>query len=348
MNQSLLNLARQRGNPVIDGEKATFLWEGQSAPSLIDDLHGWDANPQPFKRLARGMYACSFDLPADSYLEYSLLDPRTKVRIPDPLNRRRIWNGINAYNHFFYMPDAGPTPLVRRTRGADRGTVTRHRVEAQGMVLGSKRDVYLYKPPTDAPVPLLVVFDGPDYLRRGKLSAIVDNLIAQERIHPLAMALIQNGGLGRMVEYACSETTLAFIVAGVIPLASREMNILDIEKHPGAYGLLGASMGGLISVYTALRLPQIFGRALSQAGAFTLWEHETIAMQMVRHMPRPPVKLWLDCGRMDFLRDSNLSMQALLRESGYDMIYFENGGAHNFTTWRDCVWRGLETLFGQS
>jgi enterochelin esterase-like enzyme len=53
----------------------------------------------------------------------------------------------------------------------------------------------------------------------------------------------------------------------------------------------------------------------------------------------------MDCGRMDFLLDGNRKMHAILRERGYEVTYVENGGAHNFTTWRDSVSRGLETLF---
>jgi enterochelin esterase-like enzyme len=48
---------------------------------------------------------------------------------------------------------------------------------------------------------------------------------------------------------------------------------------------------------------------------------------------------------MDFLLEGNRKMHAILRARGYEVTYVENGGAHNFTTWRDSVSRGLETLF---
>jgi enterochelin esterase family protein len=131
----------------------------------------------------------------------------------------------------------------------------------------------------------------------------------------------------------------------VLPLAARELNLLDFEKKPGAHGIMGASMGGLMSVFTALKLPRVFGKALSQAGAFELWEHESTTMQMARHFPKPDVKLWLDCGRLDFLLEPNRRMAALLREKGYSFGYRENGGAHNYTTWRDACVAGLEYLF---
>ena len=90
-----------------------------------------------------------------------------------------------------------------------------------------------------------------------------------------------------------------------------------------------------MSVFTALQLPQVFGRALSQSGAFVEWGHEPVIMQIVRHFPRPQVRLWLDCGCLDSLLDANRAMRALL-------VYQKNGGAHNFTTWRDSCAHGLE------
>jgi len=45
--------AKDFGNPVIRGDRATFIWEGKTAPHLISDLHGWEENPKPFKRLSQ-------------------------------------------------------------------------------------------------------------------------------------------------------------------------------------------------------------------------------------------------------------------------------------------------------
>src|SRR5574342_430734 len=167
----LLRRAREEGHPLIDGETVTFLWKGnpaesrkgKSPPHLVDDLHGWEDNPQPLARLARGLFACTFDLPRDAYLEYAFIDPETNERLPDPHNERRIWNGVNGYNHFFYMPGAAPTPLVRRRKEVPRGTLTKHVVPAWMLSDEGKRTVYLYRPPTDQPFPLLVVYDGNDY-----------------------------------------------------------------------------------------------------------------------------------------------------------------------------------------
>lgn len=343
----LVERLERSGNPLIEADAAIFVWKGETAPHLVCDLHDWEENPRPLQRLSDGVHALRLSLPPDAYLEYAFFDPATGQRLRDPFNSRRTWDGIGHYNHYFYMPAAAPSPLTRPDPAVRRGTVTRHEVPTGDLAAGRKRLVHLYHPPTDGPVPLLVVYDGSDYLRRGRIAVIVDNLIAQKRIRPLALALVQNGGQARMIEYACSEATLGFLLQSVLPLARSQLRLTDPVRHPGAYGVLGASMGGLMAVYTALRLPRIFGRAISQAGAFELGDDETILMQMIRHMPKAPVRLWLDVGRMDFLREANRRMQTLLAEKAYSFTYVETGGAHNYTTWRNILGRALETLFAK-
>jgi enterochelin esterase family protein len=343
----LLERARQNGHPLIDDNTVTFLWEGETAPRIVSDLTQWDESPLPMTPIAPGLWACSFDLPPDAYLEYSFYDPDSRERIPDPLNPHKYWNGIHAYNNYFHMPGSRPSPLARRRPEVPRGTVTRHQVESGMRIIGSHRDVYLYQPPMEVPAPLLVVYDGPDYLRRGKLVTIVDNLIAQKRIRPLAMALVQNAGADRHVEYSCADSTLAFLTDRLIPLAKAHLALLDADTYPGAHGIMGASMGGLMALYTSLRMPQVFGKALCQAGAYRFWGQEGAVFPLVRHLPASEVELWLDCGRMDFLLEANRQMAGLLEEKGYNFRYCENGGAHNYATWRDACAEGLEFLFGK-
>ena len=333
-------------NPVIEGRKVTLLWQGETALDVISDLHGWEANPRQMEPDGPGMWRFCFDLDEDSYLEYAFYNPQSKKRYLDPLNPKRVYNGVGGHNHFFYMPGAMASPLTRPAAGGLRGKVARYTVPAQNLTTSKTRTIYLYQPPVSEAVPLLAVYDGIDYFKRGKLAEIIDNLIAEKRIRPIAVAFLQNAGRARAVEYACAETTLAFLTRTVLPLAAQELKLVDFEKHPGIHGVMGASMGGLMSVYTALCLPQVFGRALSQAGAFVIWDNETITMQMVRYMPRADVRLWLDCGKLDFLREASQQMSGLLQEHNYDFTYRENGGAHNYTTWRDHCDSGLEALFG--
>jgi len=349
MPHPLLKRVQAEGHPLIDGETVTFLWRGDEPPALTGDFNDWSRGRKPLKlrALAPGLWARKLTLPRDAYMEYTFVrGERNERRLRDPFNPRRLWNGVGGYNNFFYMPEAAPTLLAKRMRDVPRGKITRHVVAAPGWVVGDKRAVMLYQPPTKRPSPLMVVYDGPDYLRRAQLVTLVENLIAQKRLRPVALAFLANGGPARVLEYGASDSTAYFVVECVLPLARAHLNLLDPAQHPGAYGVLGASMGGLMALYTGLRAPHIFGNVISQSGAFVELPFPQLIWTLARTGPYP-FKLWMDVGRYDMasLIPGNRAMRDLLTEAGYTLTYREYNGGHNYTAWREEVWRGLEALF---
>ncbi len=352
-SMNTLQRAKEFGNPVIQGNRATFLWEGKTAPHLISDIHGWEENPKPFKRISstltlaspKTMWSCSLTLPRDAYLEYALYDPVSQQRFTDPLNRKSVSNGVGSRNNFFYMPETMPSPFSMRRADVPTGALTPHRVDTWTLQDFGERDVWLYKPPVKEAVPLLLVYDGYDYLHRGRLATIVDNLIADKRIHPIAMAFLQNGKSRRTLEYACSDATLAWIYHEILPLARKQLNLLDVKDNPGSFGVLGASFGGLMAIYTGLRLPEIFGNALSQSGVFEMEGRDFAAVDLIRHGQAKQLHLWMDAGKLEWLVEDNRRIHRLLVEKEYHVAYREFTGGHCYTAWRDDIWRGLEALF---
>jgi enterochelin esterase-like enzyme len=355
-NSTILR-AKESGNPVIHGNEATFIWEGKGPLHLMSDANGWDEKSKPFKRVSprpasaisspsgKPLWACSLTLPRDAYLEYTFYDPATRTRVPDPLNRHSVNNGVGSRNNFFYMPESMPSPFALRRAEVPGGALTNHRVETGLLRDDGEREIYLYRPPVKEPVPLLIVYDGQDYLQRGKLAVIVDNLIAEKRIQPIAMAFLPSGGRWRSVEYACSDATLHWVDQIILPLARAKLNLLDIKKQPGAYGVLGASAGGLMSMYTGLRMPEIFGKVLSQSGVSALNGRDFAIVDLVKHKHAHAIQIWMDAGRLEFLLEDNRRMSTLLKENNYQVTYREYSGGHNYTAWRDDVWRGLEAMF---
>jgi enterochelin esterase family protein len=333
-------------NPYIEGDSVTFVWQGDAAPALISDLHEWEYNPQTLQQAEPGQWVYQTRIPQDAYIEYAFLDLETFKRLPDPLNAHTCTNGLGDTNHYFYMPGAAPSALTRRQRGVPKGQLTRHQLPTGEFLASRQRSVALYQPPTRELCPLLVVFDGQDYISQGKLVQIVDNLIAQGRIQPIAMALIYHGGSARLSEYVCSDATLGFLDSIVLPLAQKELNLIDVREAPGSYAVMGASMGGLMALYAGLRLPEYFGRVLSQSGAFRLFGYRMVLLDLVRYFPTQPLNIWMNVGRFEQLLPVNREMQALLIDKGYQVCYHEFAGGHNYTSWRDNLWRGLEYLFG--
>ena len=353
ISSSTIQRARQSGNPIIDGKHATFIWEGKTTRYLVSDLNNWDEKLKPFKRVsprlvpdsAKPVWSCSLTLPRDAYIEYAFHDPKTEKNFLDPLNRRSVNNGVGSRNNFFYMPEALPSPFTIRRADVPAGTVTSHRVESKWLRDDSERQIYLYKPPVKEPVPLLIVYDGQDYLQRAKLAISVDNLIAEKRIRPIAMAFLPSAGRWRSVEYACSDATILWVDQGILPFAKKNLKLLNIERYPGIHGVLGASLGGTMSLYTALRMPEVFGKVMSQSGAFMIESRAFAVVDLVRHGQAREVNIWMDVGGFEELRDDNRDTHKLLVGKGYRVTYREYSGGHNYTSWRDDIWRGLEEMF---
>lgn len=349
---TLLERALAAGAPLVDGEHVTFVWRGEVAPRLMSDLNGWQPEPaEAWDRVEPGVWARTLTLPRAAYVEYAYQGEGGRS-LTDPLNPREVSNGMGGVNSYFYTTDGAPSPWKHRDEdGHMRGRLSRHIVHSEHLIVGRERTVYLYHPPSSAvsgPYPLVVVLDGPQYLRQAQLARIVDNLIAAGRIPPLALAMVENGEQARYVEYACNDATLAFLRQRVLPLAREHLDLLDLTTHPGAYGILGASMGGLFALYAGLRFPEVYGHVLSQSGAFALEAlgTEPVVCDLARSGPQVPIRVWLDVGQFEFLLDANRRMRDILRERDYAVGYHEYAGGHNYTAWGDDVARGLEALFG--
>ena len=351
-NSKLLR-ARQLGNPVIDGPEVTFFWEGRSAPTLMSDANNWDEKANPFKRLsprlrpatAKSVWYCTLSLPRDAYIEYAFYDRVTQEKLLDPLNRRTVSNGLGSRNNFFYMPQTMPSPFSVRRADIPVGVLKSQRVETRWLRDDYEREIFLYRPPVKEPVPLLVVYDGQDYLQRGKLTTMVDNLIADGRIRPIAIAFLPNAGRWRSLEYACSDGTLLWLDEIILPLANEKLSLIDINSQPGAFGVLGASLGGTMSLYTALRMPDVFGKVITQSGAFMIESRDFAVVDLIRHGQAQGINIWMDIGQLDPLLEDNRNMHRLLQEKGYTVSYREFSGGHNYTAWRNDLWHGMEVLF---
>ena len=94
MTHPLLQRAQTSGTPVIEGGRATFLWQspprpGETPPAvdtppyLVGDFNGWDPdNAAPWSEAEEGLWSFSLEFPPDAYIEYALfLDARDSKRV---------------------------------------------------------------------------------------------------------------------------------------------------------------------------------------------------------------------------------------------------------------------------
>jgi enterochelin esterase family protein len=288
----------------------------------------------------------SATIPFPAYVEYAYLDINSGTRHRDPFNPRRSVNGIGDTNHYFYMPGCRPSPLIRGNRAIEKGQIERYVIQTKDLAVGESRPVYVYQPAGGQSDTVLVVLDGQDYLGRGRIAQIVDNLVDQGRIRPITLVLVSHGRKARIVEYACSEATLAFLRYCVFPQLHREAGLPEAEAGNASWGILGASMGGLMALFAGLRLPEIFSKVLCQSGAFGYPGYESVVEQLIQHGPKQAISIWMDVGYFErHLVDINWRTRAHLEARGYAVGYKEFPGGHNYTSWRNDLHFGLEALF---
>jgi enterochelin esterase family protein len=121
--------------------------------------------------------------------------------------------------------------------------------------------------------------------------------------------------------------------------------------------LMGASFGGVASLSTVWRYPQVFDSLLLQSGSFAftdIGEHWRTPvfdpvvefMNRFRENPGNPVKqIYLSCGVYESLIYENRSLVPFLRSHGFRVEFEEAYDGHNWENWRNRLRSALSWLF---
>lgn len=363
--RTLQRVTAAASNPTVDDRGATFTWRGaEPAPVVIGSWCNWDEERGLRLRQAGGAWTGRVDLPADAYVEYALL--RDGAKVPDPRNPATVDNGVGSRNHRFWMPQARRRALALARRRVQRGSVTHGTVNLGWLAappLDRRMALYVPHAAVSEParrreLPLLVVLDGLDYLRRGGLARILDALIGAGAMAPVAACFIDDAGPARAAEYAANDFTLAVIAELVVPAAIERLGLAPQSASDGAAGraaILGSSLGGLMAVHAGVRRPDLFGRVIAQSTA-ALVEDLTVMggvlppirstlLALIEATPAPPIRLWLDVGSLEDLVEQNDRMTTILARRGFDFVYRRYPGGHDQTSWAESLVDALPAMF---
>lgn len=342
-------------SPIVEGPSVTFLFRGD-----VDEVnlrHAVFGLPslEPFQRVPdTDLWYALLEVPEGSRIEYKLEvvkgDRRRLIRDPmnphfarDPFGANSVCQCVGYVTPAWTQVD----PYARR------GSF--EKLSIASAALGSEREVQVYLPArmrTTRRYPILIVFDGIDYLRFAALGTVLDNLMHAHEMAPVIVALCQP--VDRMREYTGLEEHSRFVQDELLPeLESR----YPIRQDPRERGLMGASLGAVAALSTAWRNQGSFGRLLLQSGSFAFTDVGEIDDQPVfkdvaefvndfRAAPgRPADRLFVSCGVYEPLIYQNRSLIALLQDSPMDLRYVEARDGHNWENWRDRLRDGLSWLF---
>jgi enterochelin esterase family protein len=346
---------RANTSPIAHDSSVTFLYRGEADDVRLRHFIMGFPSMQPFRRVnGADLWFLTMEIPHGSRVEYKLEVVRGERRklILDPLNEHTARDpfGVNSvcyaagYERPEWTlpdPDARPGRLDSLTIRSDTHDADVDlRVYMPARLRGTRR------------YPLLVAFDGEDYVRYSELKTVLDNLIHRYEIPPLIVALSQSPD--RFTDYTASEDHARFVAEELVPGLEAELPLLDGADNRG---LMGASLGAVASFWTAWRYPAAFGKLLLQSGSFrftdTGYEEHHPALGTVvdfvnayRERPaRVADRVFVSCGRYESLIWDNRALEPHLQKSGMRVNYVESRDGHNWENWRDRLRVALSWLF---
>ena len=357
-SKALESFVAENQLPLFDGGMATFFFwidEPLEAVYLVHWVFGLESRQQFHRVPHTDAWYLRLELPPRARIEYKMeihhsggtrwvRDPHTPLHAFDPFGS----NSVCATPGYVEPPWVDVEPGVRP------GEMTSFTFDSE--VYGDQREIKVYLPQEYKPhkqYPLLICHDGDDYLQFAAMKEVLDNLIQRREVRPLVVAFTR--GHDRNREYGANPRQPAFLVDEVLPEVRRRFGISD---DPRELGLMGASFGGVSSLYCAWTRPGVFGRLLLQSGSFVftdvgdhgrgeLWDPVVEFVNRLRETPdrlgHP--RIYMSCGTFESLITFNRALAPLLREAGHDVRFDEANDGHNWIAWRDRLREGLTWLF---
>ncbi|MVZ66400.1 esterase [Sphingobacterium sp. DK4209] len=302
-------------------------------------------------------------LGSDLFLYNFLVDG---VRIADPLNVYQIRDVSNVFNYF--ITNGGQAELYK-TKVVLHGTLTK--VWYKSSINSAERRMTVYIPPSSGsakksyPVLYLLHGMGGDeeaWPTLGRVSQIMDNLIASGRIEPM-IVVMPNGhssnsaapGYSEKGEYAVNFRT-ADVGSGDMESNFQEI-IKFVEKtYPVKKGkknraIAGLSMGGSHSLFIAAANPNTFDYVGLFSAAYRLNDkqgipvYDNIDQNLLQQKKYGYALYWIGMGKTDFLYKTGEDYRKKLDDLGLKYTYHESEGGHTWSNWRDYLIQFSSLLF---
>jgi len=222
--------------------------------------------------------------------------------------------------------------------------------------------------------PVLYLNDGQNLFDRAtafagvewQVDETVDRLIRQEVIPSLMVVGIDNTQSDRIKEYLPYRSFHPpvlrpqgklypdFLMNDVMPFVYERYRI---ARGPENTGLGGSSLGALISLYTVMERPGIFGRVLLESPS--LFVSNRRILKYSRHFRQWPAKVFLAIGTRESGREDKdrqivedvRTLERSMRRAGLDdrrlLVGIDEGAAHNEGEWAKRFPDALSFLFGK-
>lgn len=326
--KEVLNLKVDNSVP----EKLTFNWELPEENSETEEIQILrrylnDGNPdQAFKKIRiKNLEKNSTSITID---EYGLMNAMYKVKL---ISKDK-----------------------KRSEGLEIEAFTKHPNVVSEIFEGKEMAVYLpngYEK-SNKEYPVMYMWDGQKLFTEGhgttwEIDECLNKLSKDGFVEEMIVVGIFNAGKGRRIEYfpfqipelwiGEGDKHAKFLAEKIVPYIDEKYKTIKNRENRG---IMGSSMGGLMSMYTITAYSDIF----SMAGVLSPWFPDQL-LEYVKNMPKTKnTKIWIDAGTDEssmnfghYALNARKLVETML-EKGYsyenDFMYYEvDGGIHHEMAW---------------
>jgi len=229
-------------------------------------------------------------------------------------------------------------------------------------ILNNNREIFVWVPDEyhlyNIEYPLLIIHDGQNVFHSGgsmsgdewRLDEIVTEMINANEIEPIIMVGVANTK-NRSLEYNPIKDGKDYgeaLSKELLPELKKQYNISN-----GRIGTMGASMGGLISLYLGWELNSIFSMAACLSPAFVYNDFDYISIIEKSEAPKY-LKLSIVNGTEDLDAYLQLGVEKfiqLLKDRSFPennlLFWISNGQSHTESAWSNQSKRILKWMFNK-
>ncbi|MBT8272390.1 MAG: DUF4968 domain-containing protein, partial [Bacteroidia bacterium] len=337
---------------------------------ISGDFEGWSGGSEAYKLTRKdNTYSITLDVNNDVFLYKFTRGSWETVE--------RTAEGDNTENRIYKRSSGEDTVYVKIVNWKKRTDSTEGKSTAAKNVtilsenfdipeLDRSRRIWMYLPPdyytSGEDYPVLYIHDGQNvfdaltsYAGEWGVDETLNRLFRSHNFKLIVVG-IDNGGEKRMNEYSPWENHrfgeaeggayVNFIAKTLKPHIDDNFRTLKDSKNTG---IMGSSMGGLISHYAALKYPNIFGKA----GVFSpsFWYSEQSFDFTAQHLDKSDLKMYFLVGGKEgeSMVPDMTRMVDLMKQGGYGNEQIKKKiveeGIHNEKFWQDEFEEAILWLF---
>ncbi|WP_419893334.1 alpha/beta hydrolase-fold protein [Oceanobacillus kimchii] len=224
----------------------------------------------------------------------------------------------------------------------------------------NNRNITLYLPKyceQERKLSLVTILDGDLHPHILPALHIIDQLINNKNIKPVAVLLVHNAGQ-REKDMGCNNKFATFLSEELTSYLEKEKGLIFGNENC----ICGFNFGGIASLYTTYQYPTVYKNTIMVSTSL-YWspndfkESEYLVWYMSTREKRE-ISIYLECGKMEnhsefqrcFGGASNLltnrHLRNVLTAKEYSYSYYEFNGGHDFIQWIDSLRRGLMNFYG--